>query len=130
MSANSWWIDRIQARAYRRLQAVRQAAIWNGEPPIPVELIIEHSLGLQISWEVIEEEPGETIYASLRASTRQVVVNETYRSLFESKPGLERFSIAHEGGHADVFALADKAKDPDLFEKADYQPQKRSATLG
>ena len=130
MQPESRWLRQIENRAYRRLQQVRKRGIWNGEPPVPIELILEHALDLRISWEVIDEEPGETIFACLRPETRQVVVNERHRALFGSTPGLERFSLAHEGGHADVFALADRANEPQLLEGPTYRPQQRSATKG
>ena len=130
MQPESRWLRQIEDRAYGRLQQVRQRGLWNGKPPVPVELILEHALNLRISWEVIDEEPGETIFACLRPGTRQVVVNERHRSLFESQPGLERFSLAHEGGHADVFALAGRANERPLLEAMSYRPQLRSAAKG
>lgn len=130
MPPESQWLRNIENRAYKRLQQVRQRGLWGGEPPIPIELLLEHVLDLRISWEEIEEEPGEQIFACLRPATRQVVVNDRHRRLFDSTPGLERFSLAHEGGHADVFALADRAQEPQLIGQLPYAPQHRTATKG
>jgi hypothetical protein len=58
------------------------------------------------------------------------VLNEAHRARFEANRGLERFTIAHEAGHADVFALAAEADQHALLVGAHYQPERRSATKG
>ncbi len=49
------------------------------EPPIPLEVIDEHSLGLDILWEEIDELPGELIFDGLRMEDKLVVPNEKRR---------------------------------------------------
>lgn len=130
MSNPTSWLDRIEEQAYVRLRQLRQRGIWNGDPPIPLDFVVEHLLNLRICWEVIEEEPGETIFACLRPASREIVVNESHLSIFRDQPGLERFSIAHEAGHADVFALVREADQIPLFPRIPYHPQRRTATNG
>ena len=130
MARTSRWLSQIEERAYSRLRQLRQRGIWDGQPPIPVEFVVEHILELHLRWEVIEEEPNETIFACLRPATREIVLNELHRVRFRDQPGLERFSIAHEAGHADVFALVLEAEQIGLLAGHEYRPQRRSATNG
>jgi hypothetical protein len=67
--------------------------------PVPVEKIVEQVLGLDIEWDVIEEQPGEQILAGQVAAERKIVLNEKHLALFQAKPGLERSTIGHEAGH-------------------------------
>jgi hypothetical protein len=129
MRMASRWLELIEKRACARLRQARQRELWDGTPPVPIEFVLEHLLELRISWETIEEKPDEEILASIRPATREVVLNETHRVRFEQWPGVERFSLAHEAGHADIFAMVDR-DDQIAFFSSSYRPQHRSATKG
>lgn len=130
MASMSWWMREVERKAYERLRQLRERGFWDGAPPIPIDHVLEHLLGLSISWEEIEEEPGELIMACLRPETREVVLNERHLDLFREKPGLLRFSKGHEAGHADVFALAAETEQLTMAVETRYQPRRRSATRG
>jgi hypothetical protein len=98
----------IEDLAERRLIELAKLRGSIPEPPIEIELIAEHVLGLDFLWEAVEELPGETVLAGINPVKRLIVMNEAHRTLFESKPGLERFTIGHEMGHWDLFV--DKAR--------------------
>lgn len=70
--------------------------------PVPAEEIVEQVLGLNILWDTIEEQAGETILAGLHRRTRTVVMNEKHLALFDEKPGLKNSTLVHEAGHADL----------------------------
>ena len=81
---------------------------------MPAEQIVEQVLELNISWDTIEERPGEMILAGLNRRTRTVVMNETHLELFEANPGLRNSTLTHECGHADLEGgLGDQG--PSLF---------------
>lgn len=100
-----WSNSEIEALTQRRLREYEKNTGKGLEyPPIPIDLVIEHEpFDLKISWEFIEERPGETILGGLRPRERQIVMNEKHVNLFQEKPGLERFTKGHELGHWDLF---------------------------
>ncbi len=57
------------------------------------------SVGLDILWEPIPEEPGRTILAEIRPDERLIVINENRRSALDGTFGLYNTSVAHELGH-------------------------------
>jgi hypothetical protein len=67
-------------------------------PPIQADLAAE-SIGLNILWEEIPEEPNTTVCAEIRPDERLIVVNEHRRQLLEGNPGLYNTTVAHELGH-------------------------------
>ncbi|MFA5161893.1 MAG: ImmA/IrrE family metallo-endopeptidase [Elusimicrobiales bacterium] len=71
--------------------------------PIPVELMAEKVMGLNLLWEPIQELPGEVILGGLMPEDKLIVLNENRQKLFNEKPGLERFTIGHELGHWELF---------------------------
>lgn len=83
------------------LTAAREADLWDGGVPIPVELVAESQLGLHVLWESFGELEGDgsTLLGALFARHRTIWLNESERSLFEATPGLEPFTVAHEIGH-------------------------------
>lgn len=119
-SGQRWWYGKIEDRAYARLAQLRRDRVgglrplWNGEPPVPVEHIAEHLLGLSICYEPVEELEGEEILGCLRLETREIVLNEHHSDRFRSVPGAERHTIGHECGHADVFGEIANADMPAL----------------
>lgn len=81
-------------------------------PPIPIDLMAEKLSGLSILWDVIEEEPGETIFGGLSADDRLIILNEKHKKQFEEKPGLERSTIGHEMGHWELFISKESVGHP------------------
>ena len=67
--------------------------------PVPIELIIERTYGLEILWEDVPEAPGTLILGALAPRDRQIVLNTRHESLFEQYMGPERFTLAHELAH-------------------------------
>jgi hypothetical protein len=130
MVASLWWQRRIEEIAYRRLRQLTERGLWDGFPPVPIDHVIEHLLALTIVWETIAEEPDEEILACIRPGTSELVLNETHLELFKQNPGLERFSKAHEAGHADVFGLTAQRDQLTIFPESHYKPKRRSSTRG
>lgn len=67
--------------------------------PVPVEDIIERTMGLTILYDEINEPPGTKILGALSPSDRLIVLNERHIDLFEEVVGPEKFTLAHELGH-------------------------------
>ena len=67
--------------------------------PIPIDLIIEQTYGLEILWEEIEEPPDTVVLGALIARDRRIVLNLRHEALFEKYIGPERFTLAHELAH-------------------------------
>jgi hypothetical protein len=82
--------------------------------PVPIEEIVEHVLGLDFDWDVIEEQPGEQILGGLDVRNRKILINEAHARLFEEKPGLLRSTIGHEAGHWDLDVDRAKLSHPQL----------------
>jgi len=68
------------------------------EPPIEAELVAE-SVGLDMLYENIPEEPGRTIMAEIRPERCLIVVNERRLRFIEEFPGYLNTTIAHELAH-------------------------------
>ncbi len=66
--------------------------------PIQSDLVAE-SVGLNILWEEIPEEPGTTVLAEIRPDQRLIVVNEGRRAALDDTFGLYNTTVAHELGH-------------------------------
>lgn len=67
---------------------------------IPVEAdLVAESVGLDILWDEIREEPDETVFGEIRPDDRLIVINEKRCELLESTPGLFNTTVAHELGH-------------------------------
>lgn len=73
----------------------KEVASW---PPIKADLVAE-VVGLDLLWEEIPEEPGQTICAEVRPEDRLIVMNERRYKLIESTPGYFNTTVAHELGH-------------------------------
>ena len=87
--------------------------------PVPIELIIEQTYGLEILWEDVPEPPDNIILGALAPRDRRIVLNVRHQALFEQYMGPERFTLAHELGH-----WVYDADDPDqlaLDLEEDYQ---------
>lgn len=102
-----WRNEHIERRAEERLTQLATSLGRPITPPIPVDHFIEHVLELDLLWDVVEERPGEVILGAIDPRAKQIVINETHVELFAQRPGLERFTKLHEGGHWDL--LTDQA---------------------
>ena len=67
--------------------------------PVPIELIIEQTYGLEILWEEIQESPGFIILGKLQPRCRRILLNIRHQAMFEEWIGPERFTLAHELAH-------------------------------
>lgn len=73
------------------------------QPPIPIDLIIELILDIDIDWTELEFPTiGDRVLAAieLSATRRRILMNTLERSHFDSFMGTEAYSKAHEIGHA------------------------------
>jgi len=84
-------------------------------PPVPVELLAEEVFDLRLCYEPVDGVPGLSVFGCLSPARRTVYVNEDFRALFNEKPGLERFTVAHEVGHWDLFEQHSDQKTGLLF---------------
>jgi hypothetical protein len=69
------------------------------EFPVPIEMIIEQSYGLEILWDEIDEPPGTMILGALAPNDMRIVLNTRHEQLFERHVGPLQFTLAHELGH-------------------------------
>ena len=119
----------IEERAEQRIEELEKLLGKPIKPPISLDLIAEHLLGLNILWEEIEELPGELIYGGLRMEDKLIVLNENRRDLFEKNPGLERSTKGHEMGHWDLFGEEGHSDQIVMFE-SDSRFVRRSSPRG
>jgi hypothetical protein len=77
----------------------RQMAGWAPSLPIPVELIIDATFDVRISWDDIAERPGEWILGALHPKSRSIVLNDRHEDLLIDVVGPLNFTLAHELGH-------------------------------
>lgn len=121
--------DAIEERAEQRISELERILGRPVEPPISLELIAEHLLGVDFLWEEIEELPGELVFGGLRMEEKLIVLNESRRAMFEGKPGLERSTKGHEMGHWDLFGTKDQPSQLVMFEE-DARFVRRSTPAG
>ena len=67
--------------------------------PVPIELIIEQTYGLEILWEELPEPPDSIVLGKLQPLYRRIVLNSRHEAMFEEWMGPERFTLAHELAH-------------------------------
>lgn len=67
--------------------------------PIPIEMIVEQTYGLEILWDEIEEPIGTTILGGLAPREQRIVLNSKHVAMFDQYIGPERFTLAHEFAH-------------------------------
>ena len=67
--------------------------------PVPIELIVEETYGLEILWEEIPEPPGTVILGALAPRDRRILLNSRHEAFFGQWMGPERFTLAHELAH-------------------------------
>lgn len=97
-----WRNQEIEDQTLSRLAELERKVGRPVSAPIPVEFIAEQVCHLDFLYDRIVEQPGQCVLGALRSRT--IVVNENHRPAFDSKPGLERFSVGHEIGHWDLYA--------------------------
>ena len=94
------WIskEQIALKAMALIEAFQAVAGYRVKPPIPVEDIIERSLGLRLLYEDLEKVLGSNdVLGATYVESRVICVNER---LFEhSSEGRLVFTCAHEVGH-------------------------------
>ena len=67
--------------------------------PVPIEMIIEQTYGLEILWDAVPEPPGAIILGALSPTERRIVLNTAHQDMFERWMGPERFTLTHELAH-------------------------------
>jgi Zn-dependent peptidase ImmA (M78 family) len=110
-----WSNDALDDHTAGRLAEYERKTGRKVEPPVPVELLAEEVFDLRLSYEPVEGVPGLSVFGCLNPAKRTVYVNTDYRALFTEKPGLERFTVAHEVGHWDLFEQHNDKETGSLF---------------
>lgn len=94
------WISKeeIALKAMDLMEAFQAVAGYKVKPPIPIEDIIERSLGLRLLYEDLEKVLGsDDVLGAIYVESRVICINER---LFEhSSEGRLVFTCAHEVGH-------------------------------
>jgi len=67
--------------------------------PVPVELIIEKTMGLHVLRDDIDEPDGKMILGALAPAHKCIVLNMRHAQMFDTYLGPEVFTLAHELGH-------------------------------
>ena len=94
------WIsrNRIADRASALIDHFQSLAGYEINPPIPVEEIIERSLGLRLIYDDLEEKLGSRdILGAIYVHAKLICINE--RMFENSSEGRLVFTCAHEAGH-------------------------------
>jgi Zn-dependent peptidase ImmA (M78 family) len=112
----------IEDLAAERLSQLARILARPLAPPISIDLLAEHVLGLDFLWEAIDELPRETVLGALHPHKRLIIMNDKHRTLFNTKPGLERFTKGHEMGHWDLFIDQGALEHPTLFVLEERNP--------
>lgn len=93
----------IEGAAANLLRQARERDLWDGDAPIPVELIAESLRDLHLDWIPLRSGDAEAILlGALHVGKLKIYLNESQRALFERTRGLRRFTVAHELGHFDL----------------------------
>lgn len=67
--------------------------------PVPIELIIERTFGIEILYDEIPESDETMVLGALLPSEKRIVLNTRHSAMFEKWIGPERFTLAHELAH-------------------------------
>jgi hypothetical protein len=89
-------------------------------PPIPIDLIIEHVLDIDIDWAPLDDLAGEDrVLAAieLTPSRRRILMNENERAHFDLYFGTEEYSKAHEAAHGILHLPQEPGLQPSLIEE-------------
>ncbi|MDP9476377.1 MAG: ImmA/IrrE family metallo-endopeptidase [Actinomycetota bacterium] len=90
--------EELERRARELLNIYRRKSRTPLRLPIQADLVAE-SVGLDILWDPIPEEPDRTIFAEIQPDQRLIVVNDRRREVLEGTFGLYNTTVAHELGH-------------------------------
>lgn len=91
--------NRLEQHAQVVLSRYAQKTGWTPSLPVPIEQIIELVYDLTISWEPIDEQPGEKILGMLTPATKTIVMNDVHADGILGAIGPTNFTLAHELGH-------------------------------
>jgi Zn-dependent peptidase ImmA (M78 family) len=83
--------------------------------PVPLDIFIEKIFNLTIDRDSL----GVGALGGLDPKKRILSINSDYDNLFKEKPGLERFTEAHELGHWDLHVDEANFSHPSLFDAKD-----------
>ena len=67
--------------------------------PVPIELIVEQTYGLEILWDIVPDSGENRILGALDVQNRRIILNQRHQDLFEQYLGPRRFTLAHELAH-------------------------------
>lgn len=67
--------------------------------PVPMELIIEDTYGLEIVWGYVDEPRETKVLGALFPRLKRIVLNERHADMFDRWVGPERFTLAHKLSH-------------------------------
>lgn len=90
---------KIEALTSQLLSSALSRQVWQGDAPVPVELIGETLVGLQLEWQPLTARSEQPRVLAALTAQRVVFLNEAERPTFDHVGGLLRFTIAHEIGH-------------------------------
>lgn len=90
-------------------------------PPVPIDLLIENLLQIDIDWAPLDLSSDERVLAAIELTPerRRIIMNERERAHFEQYSGTEAFSKAHEVGHAVLHLPRTPALQPLLWQTDD-----------
>lgn len=84
-------------------------------PPIPLESIAETLFDLTLLYQEIVEPPLLQILGGLAVAEKTIVINGKHLPDFRAVPGRERFTLAHEIGHWDLYEQRRSSRQGDFF---------------
>lgn len=126
------WLDHEieDVTAYRLAEFERRASR-KVLPPVPVDMLAEVLFDLRLLYDLIDEPPGVVVLGGLAVAEKIIIVNEKHLAEFMTEPGRDRFTIAHEMGHWDLFeqqrVVAPRCGFPDRGNGYDARLECRSA---
>jgi hypothetical protein len=108
----------LEIRALQLLDAYEEVAGPLLAPPVPIDLIIEHVLGFDIVWDLIDiGDLDVRVLAAIDGSSKRIIMNDREITFFETYFGTENYSKAHEVGHAVLHVPMDLTPQTSLFEE-------------
>ena len=111
-----YWKDAdLEVETAARIAEYEQRLGHKVVPPVPLESIAETLFDLTLLYQVIEEQSGLQILGGLSVAEKTIVINEKHLPEFRAKPGRERFTLAHEIGHWDLYEQRRSNRQGDFF---------------
>lgn len=112
--------EKIEAAANKLLMAYARQFGWGGEPPVPVEEIVECHLELDFGFENFAGLPGTaTTLGAMWVAERRIRIDESLDpTVYPAKEGRYRFTVSHEAGHWELHRplFLARAQQPSFFE--------------